>query len=218
MFSVYRIGDAPICLEKKIYNSPEVVERLEQMFHGKCYLCEKADLQAPEIEHFEPHEGNPKLKYDWNNLYYSCARCNSIKSNRHRNLVDCCSDNIDVVRAIKCLMPRTPDGDVSITQEVNDIRVENTVLLLDRCFNEDGSALRGITRASLIETMYEYFCDFLKYRQIIVNRRTTPREKQDAKDALEVMLQNQFEFSAFWRWHVLTDRKLKNEVEDLINF
>ena len=218
MFKVVREGDAPVCLASNVYNSPEVVERLERMFHGKCYICEQANLQAPEIEHFQPHEGNSLLKYDWNNLYYSCARCNSIKSNTHRNLIDCCSTDIDVVRSIKCLMPHSPDDNVFISAEINDLRVQNTVTLLDKCFNEEGTALRGITRASLVEKLYEYYCDFLCYRQAIVNRRSTPRVKQDAMDALEVMLQDKFEFSAFWRWHVLTDRKLKDEVEGIINY
>lgn len=150
MFKVIREGVAPTCLANNVYNTPEVVQRLENMFHGKCYICEQADLQAPEIEHFQPHEGNPTLKYDWYNLYYSCARCNSIKSNTHRNLVDCCSTDIDVVRAIKCLMPRTPDEDVCVSAEFDDIRVRNTVSLLDKCFNEVGTGFRGITRASLI--------------------------------------------------------------------
>ncbi|KPA54166.1 hypothetical protein VT25_03780 [Photobacterium leiognathi subsp. mandapamensis] len=218
MFTVIRYGDIPACLEKNIYNSPEVVERLENIFYGKCYLCEQADLQAPEIEHFEPHEGDATLKYDWNNLYYSCARCNSIKSNIHRNLVDCCSTDIDVVRAIKCLMPRTPDDDVHVSAELDEVRVHNTVALLDKCFNEEGTALRGITRSSLIEKLYEYFTNFLMYRQTIMNRHSTPVAKRDAIEALEAMLQDQYEFSAFWRWHVLTDRKLKDKVEGIINF
>lgn len=218
MFKVVRDGTAPTCLANNVYNSPEVVERLEIMFHGKCYLCEQAELQAPEIEHLEPHEGNAVLKYDWNNLYYSCARCNSIKSHTHRNLVDCCSVDIDVIRAIKCLMPRTPDDDVHISAELDEVRVHNTVELLGKCFNEEGTALRGITRASLIEKLYEYYANFLIYRQTIINRRSTPAAKRDAIEALEAMLQDRYEFSAFWRWHILTDRKLKNEVERIINF
>lgn len=218
MFKTVRSGDAPICLAAGVYNSPEVVERLEEMFHGKCYLCEQADLQAPQIEHFQPHEGDAVLKFDWNNLYYSCSRCNGIKSNTHRNLLDCCSMDIDVVRAVKCLMPRTPDDEVYISAEVEDIRVHNTVELLDKCFNEQGTALRGITRASIIEKLYAYYYKFLEFRTTIVSRCSTPRNKQDAKDALEVMLQDNYEFSAFWRWHVLSDRKLKDELEDIINY
>ncbi|EGR3402975.1 HNH endonuclease [Vibrio parahaemolyticus] len=218
MFKAVRSGEVPACLSNGVYNSPEVVERLEKMFYGKCYLCEQADLQAPEIEHFQPHEGDSVLKYDWNNLYYSCARCNSIKSNTHRNLLDCCAIDIDVVRAIKCLMPRSPDEDVHISAEVEDIRVQNTVELLAKCFNEEGTALRGITRASMIEKLFEYYSDFLCYRQMIVNRRSTPTSKREAIEALEVMLQDNFEFSAFWRWHVLTDHKLKDKVEEIINY
>ena len=173
MFKVERIGDAPTSLARKVYNSPEVVERLNEMFHGKCYLCEQADLDAPEIEHFEPHMENEVLKFDWNNLFYSCARCNSIKGTRHINLVDCCSDDINLVHAIKHMPPIMPDNDVGITTIVNNPKVINTVELLNRCFNEDNTALRGITRANLMEKLFKHYTKLLNHRLTIVNRGST---------------------------------------------
>lgn len=218
MFKVERTGDAPICLASNEYNTPEVVERLYDIFHGKCYLCEQADLDAPEVEHFEPHMGDDTLKYDWENLYYSCARCNSIKGTRHQNLIDCCTSEINVVRAIKRKPPTMPDSNMEITAVIEEPRVHNTVELLDRCFNEDNTALRGITRANLSENLFKHYTKLLSHRLVIVNRESTDRDIQDAVERIEIMLRDNYEFSAFWRWCVMEDRQLREKLEHALHF
>ena len=61
------------------YNLPDVVEALKRDFHEKCYLCENNALQAPEVEHLNPHGGNLGRKFEWKNLFLSCSHCNSVK-------------------------------------------------------------------------------------------------------------------------------------------
>jgi hypothetical protein len=65
MFNVDRVAPAPASLNKNQYNTKDVVDILEPMFHGKCYLCEQDELTDPEIEHFDPHKGDVTKKYDW---------------------------------------------------------------------------------------------------------------------------------------------------------
>lgn len=63
------------------YNKPEVNEALIEMSRGKCYICENKDsISSYQIEHLKPHRGNLELKYDWNNLFWSCAHCNNLKN------------------------------------------------------------------------------------------------------------------------------------------
>lgn len=38
------------------YSEPDVVGRLRQDFHNKCYICELKDLQDPQVEHLLPHK------------------------------------------------------------------------------------------------------------------------------------------------------------------
>jgi len=220
VFKVVRLGKAPTCLISKKYNDPEVVKHLREMFHDKCYLCEQTDLSAPEIEHFEPHEGDDTLKYDWNNLYLACSRCNSIKSHTHKNILDCCSDEIDVFRSIKCLPPISPNEPIQISAEDHkeDQRVINTVALLHKCFNEENTALRGITREVLIEKLFDHYTELLNHRRTIVDKRKTEEEKKQAQARIEVMIKGNFEFSAFWRWYVLTDKKLRELLNESIDF
>lgn len=78
------------------YNTPEVNAALAEMFHGKCYICEnKEGISSFQIEHLKPHRGNADLKYDWNNLFWSCAHCNNIKNAKYEAILDCTQVDVD---------------------------------------------------------------------------------------------------------------------------
>ena len=64
------------------YDKPDVIERLKKDFHNKCYICEMKELQDPNVEHLLPHKNGkyPERKFDWENLFWSCAYCNSVKN------------------------------------------------------------------------------------------------------------------------------------------
>ncbi len=220
MFNTTRPPKAPDCLTHKIYNDEEVVKILAPMFYYKCYLCERDELSDPEIEHFDPHEKDDSKKYDWYNLYYSCGRCNSIKSNTHKNLLDCCDTTIDAFRTIKCVLPSVPNEPIKIIamQYEQDPRTINTVALLDRCYNEDNTALRGITRVVLSEKIFDYYTDILNYRRILKDKKYSDDEKSNAKGRIKAMLKVSFPFSVFWRWYVLSDYFLSEELKDAIDF
>jgi uncharacterized protein (TIGR02646 family) len=218
MFNVKRVALAPASLNKNKYNAKDVVDILEPMFHGKCYLCEQDELTNPEIEHFDPHMGDETKKYDWGNLYYSCGRCNSIKGTGHTNLLDCCDINIDVLRGIKCLLPIFPDSNVSITSQLTNLQANNTVELLNRCYNEKNTPLRGITRVVLMDKLFELSVELQQYRLTLKMKKSSTEEKSLAKGRLTEMIKDHYPFSAFWRWYVLSDSFLKEQLVDAIDF
>lgn len=54
------------------YNTPEVMAALQEMFHGKCYICEnKKHITSFQVEHLNPHQGDTAQKYNWDNLFLS---------------------------------------------------------------------------------------------------------------------------------------------------
>jgi hypothetical protein len=211
---------APESLAYKIYNSPEVVSALESIFYGKCYLCERDELFDPEIEHFIPHENDELKKFDWNNLYYACSRCNSIKGNHYRNLLDCCNSDINVFRAIKCIIPSIPDALIIVEaqEHQDDQKVLNTVALLRQCYNEDNTGIRGITRKVLHEHIFDHYVSFLSCRRTLIKKDSADSEKSLAKEKLAVMTRITYPFSVFWRWHILCDSFLSNSCKDIIDF
>jgi 5-methylcytosine-specific restriction endonuclease McrA len=99
MFNVSRPQPGPDV--KKGILDDNVVFELEKIFYGKCYLCEDI-VSDPQTDHFIPKSVAPEKEFDWNNLYYSCRRCNTIKSS-DTGFIDCCDPNTDVRAAIKCL-------------------------------------------------------------------------------------------------------------------
>lgn len=60
------------------------------LFYGRCAYCNLSDKSITtyfEVEHFVSYkkfeELPPELKVDYNNLMYSCKKCNQAKSNIH---------------------------------------------------------------------------------------------------------------------------------------
>ncbi len=75
---------------------------MKKDFLNKCYICENQGIFW-KIEHFKPHKNGKDLdlKYDWNNLFYSCGYCNSKKSSNYNDteenmILDCTSTKHDV--------------------------------------------------------------------------------------------------------------------------
>jgi uncharacterized protein (TIGR02646 family) len=201
MFNTVRPCPGPDCSTD--YRSKDVVAALKKMFHGKCYLCED-EVSDPVVEHFIPHEGDPAKKYDWNNLYYACHRCNSIKGTA-TDILDCCDSATDVFRAVKCLCPSVPDNDVVVEAMNCDIKTQNTSSLLDKCYNEDNTGIRCISKEALHEKLFDCYCKFIGSRRILKNRDSSQSEKDRAKEHLIRMQDISYPFSVFWKWHILSD-------------
>lgn len=217
MFNVIRNIDAPECLSRNVYNDPSVVDALRSIFFDKCYLCEQSKLSDPEIEHFIPHEGRSELKYAWGNLFYSCSRCNSIKSNVHVGLLDCSSGHIDVFNEIKHSAGNAAIGkiDIEATNPEPSQAVKNTVNLLMQCFNSENTGLRGVTKEALMEKIVADFLYFMSLRTILVDQRSTDSEMEIAIDKLIPMCRVSYPFSVFWKWHIVSDNVLISRYPEL---
>lgn len=217
MFNVTRTYPAPDSIAKGKYNERDVLSALKPMFLEKCYLCERDEIQDAEVEHFVPHQNDTTLKYDWNNLYYSCSRCNSIKSNTHINLLDCTNDVVDIGKLISCMMPSAPSEKITIraTNKKPTVQTQNTVILLDKCYNLENTALRGISRESLLEQMWEHYTELLLARQILRKKKAAAMDKQRAEQVIAAMLDIEHPFSIFWRYYYLNDLFLIEKYPNL---
>ena len=103
MLKVQRSYPAPESLEIEAqkpngsYSCDDVVERLKDDFHNKCYICEIDQLQDPQIEHLLPHMNGKYVqrKFDWNNLFWACGHCNNVKNQKkyQDGIIDCCKED-----------------------------------------------------------------------------------------------------------------------------
>ena len=111
---------APICLiaeqEKASgdYKCGEVLERLKADFKNKCYLCEKQNPSAINVEHLESHQGDKTLKFSWDNLFWSCSHCNNTKLDKFDNILNCTQESENIEGRLKYDFKPFPFEKVSI--------------------------------------------------------------------------------------------------------
>ncbi|ENU31204.1 TIGR02646 family protein [Acinetobacter sp. CIP-A165] len=220
MFSVSRPNTVPKSLTgtNKDYRSEEVVVTLKQMFHGKCYLCERANILDIEVEHLDPHRGDVIKKFNWNNLFYSCSRCNNIKSHTHTNIVDCSLINDDVSRYLILDCPITNNKSIKVTVKESGITSQQpinfTVMLLDECYNNTSTGIRGISRSELIKDIQRYSFQLQKLKnELLFPTEPLAQSEIDLKiEKLKAMCSPQFSYSAFWKWAITLDEDLSQLV------
>ena len=189
-----------LAVEKKkangSYKLPDVIEQLEQDFHGKCYLCEIDELQSVEVEHLRPHGGDLDLKFDWNNLFLSCAHCNSVKNQKEYQdqILDCCVIDPETV-----LQQEVVDDHVLVTPLNSDFESEKTAKLITECFEKKNTGIRiqecQVRMRALnctMNTLYKTLEQYEKGRH--------PRYLR----ALRGMLSKTYRFAGFTRTYVRT--------------
>ena len=93
--NAYDSGSMEFDFERGIYASKKVTDCLREAQHGKCCYCESKfeGTSYAQVEHFRPkasvrqakeadreHPGYYWLAYEWSNLFVSCRKCNTSKS------------------------------------------------------------------------------------------------------------------------------------------
>ena len=122
------------------YTSGTLYELLKSDFNEKCYICEdRAAKRGIEIEHRHAHKGNAALKYDWNNLFFSCHHCNRLKNTCFNTIIDCTQDDPEDYFNLKI----KPDikMEIIITKTKDASFVDETVKLLERVFNGESKPI-----------------------------------------------------------------------------
>lgn len=215
MFRTIRPTQIPSSLTQatKSYNSVEVLTELHKMFHGKCYLCEIGSVSDIHVEHLRPHKKDDVLKFDWNNLFYSCSRCNSIKGTKE-NIIDCTLYDVD-----KLIELIPPNGDMSIVRVYEGINkqgidVSDTIQLLKACYNSVDTTIRGISRINLTQDIIKYYGFFLKIRNELLKKEEPllQDDKDKLIEKLRLMCSNEYPYSAFWKWSIYRDSQLSKLI------
>lgn len=66
----------------------EILQNLNEIYHGCCAYCESEveTTSSPRIEHFRPKSLFPRLIFEYDNMNYSCERCNTFKGDKWNEL------------------------------------------------------------------------------------------------------------------------------------
>lgn len=217
MFEIIRSLPAPHDLSRSKYNTAPILEALSTICHQKCYLCESDKVQEVEVEHFLPYSKYPALKYVWDNLFYSCKRCNRIKSDSYENILDPCNTSHNIFRNILLVAPSRANDPVTVKNlsDPNDPNFQRsliTVELLNKCYNDISTPARKISRRELINQLLEELTLLLEIRLKLKSKRLTPLEENEEIERLKKMISPQYPFSAFWRWQILEDEVFISKI------
>ncbi|SEH25894.1 HNH endonuclease [Selenomonas sp. KH1T6] len=187
----------------------DVINQLLFDFNNKCYICEIKGIADPEVEHLHPHHNSKylDLKFDWSNLFLSCAHCNKVKNQAkyENHIIDCCQEDPEIH-----LHSVYKDGNVYVSAIDDSEESQRTAELIYEVFNKETPALRNIAskyrlNALRIE-MNNFFKELASYK----------KDPQNAfhKRRIMVMLKTSSSFAAFKRDYI---RDNADTYADLFN-
>lgn len=195
------------------YNKQDVIALLKKDFHGKCYICELNDLTDVQVEHLLPHH-NRNIKervFDWNNLFYSCPHCNSIKKNSKYNekILDCCVEDpekyLDHCYSPQGVTVKPADG-------IIDEKSKMTADLIQNCFELQNTGIRNVGCDArfkrLATTMNILYTTLRKYKENDSSKKYY--------NALRAMLKREYKFAAFTRHYVRTHLQDYPDLSNLV--
>lgn len=196
-------------------NTENVNKALKEVFHGKCYICENKEATSYQIEHLIPHRNkNVELKYDWNNLFWSCAHCNNIKSDKYEPILDCTQEEVERLIAFRKKGYFGTDEKLEFIPLVEDNEfVENTVSLLKAVYygvTPQKEIEAKIIRKALRKNISE-FKEYVREYQEAEDKE----EKEDIGELLKRELRDSSAFTAFKRW-LIWDNEMYSDIEKYI--
>jgi hypothetical protein len=220
MFKVSK-SDRPVDWKTKDYRDPIVVEQLRKDFHEKCYICEQKYFSNLNVEHFIPHEGNEALILDWNNLYYACSRCNSIKNKYFDDMLDCCNADHLVEEWIK-IYYRMPDDDIEVvndcpTDHIFFAKAETSKELISKCFNSENSCIQAVSKENLREKIIDVHSAFVDLRRNFFKNLDDWLVEEKIQEAKKIRhrLKSHYPFSAILRGYMEKDSRWRKALEEI---
>jgi len=144
------------------YKCGDVLKRLKTDFKNKCYICEQKAPTTINVEHFVSHKGGKNLKFDWNNLFWSCGHCNNSKLGSYDNLLNCTVSSDTVEMAIHYSLKPFPFELPSFKALNNNAKTVQTKELLEAVYIGK-TKLKLIESANLRDLLLTEIQDFQKW-------------------------------------------------------
>lgn len=192
------------------YNASEIFDAINEIFHGKCYLCEQRGFY--QVEHLIPHKGNKDLEFEWNNLFLACPHCNNIKNDKFTPILDCTKVAVDKKIAFRRHSePFMPDK-LEITALEDDVETRNTVALLNEVYY--GSTAQKIEEAKIIRKQLSK--ELNAFEECVTDYNAADGEdKKDLELSIMMKLKWNAPFAAFKRWMI---RDASDKFPELLKY
>ncbi len=209
---------APNCLHiekskaKGDYKCADVLDRIKTDFKNKCYICEYKEPNSINVEHFIPHRGNIDLKFDWNNLFWSCSHCNNTKGSNYENILNCTEIEQNIETKLKYLINPFPFEKTQIIALDNSPETIETRDLLISVYNGT-TKLKTIESANIRNKLLD---EVLKFQTLLFdyfNNAPTIELKEHYLMKIKSHINRGSNFTSFKRWIILENPELKAEFE-----
>lgn len=211
MVKVERTFPAPASLAEEAkkasgrYDKPDVIKQLREDFHDKCYICEMAKLQDPEVEHLLPHKGGKykDRKFDWNNLFLTCGHCNSVKSQQKydEGIIDCCKTDPEELIYFRL---QESVVDISAIDDENEKALLTAMLIREVFESKKTGEMRDYKCAMRFRALHE---EMNKLYDNLEAVKKHPDSKVVLRK-LKAMLRRETAFAAFKRNYVRENREI----------
>ena len=194
------------------YKCGDVLTRIKKDFKNKCYICEYKEPETINVEHFRPHQGNKNLKFNWDNLFWSCSHCNNTKSKKYDNILNCTDINDDVENKLKYIIDPYPFAKAQIEALDNSPETIATKELLLEVYNGT-TKLKTIESANLRNKLLKEIRDFQGLLCDYFEDTNSPEDLERLLIRIRGHINRGSSFTAFKRWIILGNDTLKSEFE-----
>lgn len=199
--------------EKGRCNTDEVIDALMEIFHSKCYICESKKPNEIEVEHLTPHNGDKNLKFDWNNLFLACGRCNHIKGDKYTPILDCTKVEVDEIIAFRKIGYFGTDEFLQfepISDFPNNEEIQMTCELLQR-IHYGNTPQEKVGAKMLRHSIRQELTNFKNYVRDYLE--STGEDKKDLFVTICSQLKSNSQFAAFKRWIVRDNDNCKDFLD-----
>ncbi|EJF07521.1 HNH endonuclease [Thiovulum sp. ES] len=191
------------------YSEESVKTALKIDFKKKCYLCEEVTRHF-EVEHFYPQKDFPHLQNDYENLFYSCQKCNKIKpktinTSSEDEVLNSCDIAVENLISLKYNSKKC-HVEILATSQKPDQKTINTVKLLKRIYNGENS--KSSSCEDLKDDIGEKVENFYK----VIDEYHRTKLKRVALKKIKEELEIDKSYSTFKLWIIRNDKKLKEVI------
>lgn len=195
------------------YDDKRIETIIRDDFFILCYLCEEYVPVHFQIDHFYPQVKYPHLKNDWNNLFYSCQKCNSmryknINTDNQTEVLNCCEEDVENLIELRFLKDKNR---VQIIDNGKTEITKNTIKLLNKIYNGIGTTSNSpMYRKTEIKNEIEKFEEVLQK-----NKKSKGLHKHIIRKKLSKKNKEESNYVSFKR-QVIKDNK--EEYEEFLKY
>ena len=190
------------------YKCGDVLTRIKDDFKNKCYICEYKEPETINVEHFRPHQGDKDLKFNWDNLFWSCSHCNNTKSKKYDNILNCTDINDDVENKLKYIIDPYPFAKAQIEALDKSTETITTKELLLEVYNGT-TKLKTTESANLRKKLLKEIRDFQGLLCDYFEDTNSPEDLKYFLIKIRGHINRGSSFTAFKRWIILGNDILK---------